>query len=166
MINYEDEIDLSLCLTNNSINLIKTKIELNFESDFVYETTSLEYSKGFMGMFNNVKLKLEYCRIICTNINEKQMTINNKEVILRPLLCLDFNQITANVVVNKSKNEFKIHVLGSKQEFKFRAQSKMVLETFLIYLNYYISISRGARENLLGVSLRNKFYKVNIICLT
>ena len=154
-INYEDEVDISMTL--NSLKLIKANCELNFETDFSYESSSLEFSTGLL--YKQVKVKLEYCRILCSDINEKNRVFNKKEIILKPLLCLDFNQVTANIFVNKVKNEFKIMVLGSNMQFKFRAKSKSIMDSFLTYLNYYISISLGSKENLLGISLRDKFYK-------
>ena len=153
-----DDVQSELSLTYNSINLIRVNCELNFETNFVYESTSIEYTNGTF--YSEVKLKLEYCRIICSSLSEKHKTINNKEIIFNPVLCLDFNQVTAKVFVNKSKKEFKIMVLGCKEVFKFRAKSEAVLESFLIYLNFYISISKGDKQNLLGVSLRPNFYKV------
>jgi len=155
IINYEE--DLSLNQTNNTLNNIRSNLNLNFESDFQYESTSFEFSTGYF--YSNVKVKLEYCRIICSSLKEKHKIINNKEIILRPLLCLDFNLVTAKVYVNRPKKEFRIMVLGCKEAFKFRVKSDSVLDTFLIYLNYYVSISKGAKQNLLAVSLRKDFYK-------
>ncbi len=155
---YDDD-DNSVTLSYNSLNLIRANCELNFESEFCYETTSLEYVNGLFSS-TSVKMKLDYCKIVCSDLKEKHLKVNNREIILKPLVCLDFNQVTAKVYVNKLKREFKIVVLGSSKEFVFRAKSEGVLDSFLTYLNYYISISKGAKENLLGVSLRDNFYKV------
>ncbi len=158
LINYDAEADISYSYT--SLGIIKANYQINFEREFIFESTSVEYLDGLL--YSPIKLKLEYCRILCSNLKEKHKKINDKEVILNPLVCLDFNQITAKTFVNKSKNEFTIKILGSKKDFKFRVKSRGIMDAFLAYLNYYISISKGARENLMGVSLRKNFYKVNI----
>ena len=156
IINYEEDSPLNLTYT--SLNLIRANCELNFESDFIYESSSFEFSSGLF--FTPIKLKLEYCRIVCSNLKERHKIINNQEIILRPLLCLDFNQVSAKIFVNRTKKQFKIMVLGCKEKFKFKTKSEGVFDSLLVYLNYYISISKGSKDNLLGISLRKDFYKV------
>ncbi len=160
LFDFDNDTDNSLTLSYNSLNLIRANCELNFDSDFCYETISMDLYTGLFSS-TSVKIRLDYCKIVCSDLKENHLKMNNREIVLKPLLCLDFNQVTAKVYINKQKKEFKIAVLGCSKEFVFRAKSDGVLDSFLIYLNYYISISKGAKENLVGVSLREDFYKVN-----
>ena len=52
-------------------------------------------------------------------------------------------------------------MLGSDNEFFLKTTNSEVFDRILVCLNYFIRNSRGRKENLIGVSLREDFYKVS-----
>jgi len=145
-----------------SLFLKETLSEIEFQNFFKMTTCDIEYKEGIF--YKKVKIILESNKLtafekLLENDNKNQQNLNN------PVLVLNFDQITAEVSVLPDTNKFTIYVLGCKRVFQFRTEKKEIYKTVLYYLNYFINTSIGSRTNLLGVSLRNDFYKVIIFMI-
>ncbi len=138
-----------------SLFIKETLSEIEFKKYFKMTTREVEFKDGMF--YKKVKLILESNKLTAfDNVQDE-----NAENIYFPLLVLNFDQITAEVSVIPDSNKFTIYVLGSKKVFQFRAEKREIFKNLLYYLNYFINSSNGSRTNLLGVSLRNDFYKVS-----
>jgi hypothetical protein len=138
----------------------QTLLELEFSKMFKMVTTSVEYKENVF--YKKVKLVLESNKIMAFDYEVKKKKNNaNSNELINPLLVLNFDQVTACVSVKPNSNKFCIYVLGSSKVFKFRIINKPIFYSVLLHLNYYIESSLGNKTNLLGISLRDNFHKVN-----
>lgn len=137
--------------------------ESEFEKSFRLVTTSIDFKTGQF-FYQRVKFIVEPCRLLVFSYHNNNQYDPNEQY--NPLLVLDFNQVTAAVTCDKTTNSnnfnFRIMVLGHPKNFKFTTTSKEIFQTAITYLNYYITNSAGSKTNLLGISLRLGFEKVNI----
>lgn len=136
----------------------ETLSEIEFKKIFKMTTCDVEYKEGMF--YKKVKMILESNKLTAYDKLQETQT-KNIQNIYSPLLVLNFDQITAEVSVIPESNKFTIYVLGCKRVFQFRSDKKEIYKTVLYYLNYFLKTSIGSRTNMLGVSLRNDFHKVN-----
>ena len=82
-----------------------------------------------------------------------------------PKLSLNFDLVTAKLIVDKSKNILTILILGTDKKFKIRIrESKEIFERIAKLINQSIATSLGNASNLFGVVYRSEeFFKYNYI---
>jgi hypothetical protein len=143
---------------NEILNNKKALFEIEFLKDFRIFSTNVEYKAKIF--YQRVKFFLEPNKLLCYEYNN-QLDISND--VCTPLCVLDFDQLTVDVAIRVKSLKFRILVLGYNDEFKFKVTNKEIFEKVLIHLNYFINVSAGKQNNLLGISLRKEFYKVMIL---
>ena len=137
--------------------------EREFHNFFKLVTNSVEFK---MKMFyNKVKMVIEANRILLFECyikdpknnkdnKEKDEKINpisrsNNNDYENPLIVLDFDQVTAGVSVKSKSKKFKIYVLGSNRDFKFKTTfSSFYFSLETIHIDAFIQAN----------SLNNIFY--------
>lgn len=125
------------------------KIDDLIEETYVINTDLIQL--GINGKFYKVRLTLADYAIICYDVKPKANE--------RPLLVINFNQISADAQINKRSGALQIFILGFNNKIEFKSENKELFANFLSFLNYFVINSKGAKENLVGLCLRNNFYK-------
>lgn len=77
-----------------------------------------------------------------------------------PIVNLDFDFITAEMILNIESLSFRIVVLCSEKHFSFYIPDKTVYLSITKKINIIIKNSRGYKVNLVSIPLRKEFYKV------
>ena len=121
----------------------KALIEFDLQKKFSIQSNEILYKKTYF--YEKVKVILEPNRIIVYKLN------NDTEGKNKLLFVLDFNQLTMEIAVNKRQKKFRILILGSVKDFRFKTNNLKLFEEFLVYLNYFISNSEGKKENLIKI---------------
>ena len=146
-----------LQIKNNLLIILRNKIEeppSNFISD--------------IGIEKIIDCK-KYNSTMNTDISTDISSISNKNKNSKDnfLLFLDFNLITCKIFVHKTKNKFRLLILGKtnnneiyKQriiKFKMINSEKITFNNICKNINYQIQLSDGYQENKLNASL-NKYF--------
>ena len=131
----------------------KSLIEFEFEKQFSFTSEEILYKKTTF--YQKVKLIIEPNRIISYSLRSKKGL----------LFVLDFNQLFIKIIVNIRTKKFRILILGSSKDFRFKTNNYYLYQRVLISLNYFITNSKTYLCNPLEVSLRNNFFKVILINL-
>lgn len=84
----------------------------------------------------------------------------------RPILILDFDFLSAFSFVDFKNFQFKINIVGYKNEFIFKIENdKLLFTKLIVYLNFILSQSKGNKEIQMSTILRGdmffKFYFLN-----
>ncbi len=126
----------------------KSLIELEFEKKFSLTTEEILYKTR--SFYQKVRLVIEPNRIISYSLESK------KDL----LFVLDFNQLLIEIAVNKRQKKFRILILGSSKDFRFKTHNYYLYQHVLLSLNYFISNSKLNKYSPLEVSLQKNFFKV------
>lgn len=148
----EDDINVGF-KTLDYLDMKKIRLEKEFFKMIKLVTSFAEFKENLL--YYQVKLVVEPNRIAAFNTKCKEEYTNE------PYVVLDFDYISAKLLISRKKNKFRILVLGTDKEFHFKVSNKELFERVIISLNFIIENSRGAKTNLLGVSKRKDFHKVN-----
>ena len=83
--------------------------------------------------------------------------------ISKPLLCLNFNLLTCELLINKKcLDEFSILILGTKKQYSFIIKDSKIKQKFCYILGTFISNSDGYSSNQLNLVLsRPKYFNKN-----
>lgn len=187
--NTIDKIDSFIYVAKISSNLYDRKNTFKKEyinSLNIFLQTTGEFKEGKNYVFCHIKVKdntltvLPYENIDMNKeiIESKKKMKNNFFVIPKkteikkefPLFTINFNLVTCQLVTHKTKQKFRIIVLGEKisednildsKVFKFKliSHSPEEYKESCRLINKSILSSKGFRKNKLNVSLLDKYYK-------
>lgn len=174
-------------LSDIKVRLKLTEIFSERDTTFLQEknklplkySTEVEYKEG--GIFRKYKLEVAENRLLIVryihrvnksnsdNNNDSQnkasesKPINQSNKVLMedyyyPILALDFNFITAGMTVIREQMELSIYVLGSDLVFRMRVNNKEIYDKMINAITISISTSKGAKMNLLAVTIRHNWH--------
>lgn len=174
------------CCSENSMTEIKVKLKLSeilsdHNKTFLEEknklplkySTEVEYKEG--SSYKKYKLEISENRLIIIKYISKLNKINEDdrdtetnpmqkptkfliEDYYHPILSLDFNLITAGITLIKEQMEIIIYVLGSNLSFRMRVNNKEIFDKMTYAISLAISTSKGAKMNLLAITMRHKWH--------
>ena len=105
-------------------------------------------------------------------IEKKEKTNNEDKEFLKfdyemsnPILCLNFDLLTCNLILNKiNEREFTLLILGTSKKYSFIIEDKNIKDKFCYILGSLIYYSYGALSNKVNLVLSNKnFYSKTFI---
>ena len=153
-------------LKMNSISISTT---CSVKTDSVYKTGQL--------ILKNSKLIINQYESNKTDQKRINNSINQHVDILFPIFFIDFNMVTCELVVHKTKQKFRLIILGKNLKkkdydnnddfiYKYRVvkfamlyQSKEVFNLICENINKSIILSYGSKYNIFSISIRNNFCK-------
>ena len=153
-------------LKMNSISISTT---CSVKTDSVYKTGQL--------ILKNSKLIINQYESNKTEQKRINNSINQHVDILFPIFFIDFNMVTCELVVHKTKQKFRLIILGKNLKkkdydnnddfiYKYRVvkfamlyQSKEVFNLICENINKSIILSYGSKYNIFSISIRNNFCK-------
>ena len=153
-------------LKMNSISISTT---CSVKTDNVYKTGQL--------ILKNSKLIINQYESNKTEQKRINNSINQHVDILFPIFFIDFNMVTCELVVHKTKQKFRLIILGKNLKkkdydnnddfiYKYRVvkfamlyQSKEVFNLICENINKSIILSYGSKYNIFSISIRNNFCK-------
>ena len=153
-----------LKIQNNSLIILKNKIEEphNFFISSDIGNDKLVYNNNSMN--TNASSNLSISADKNKNINKNNISINNNY-----LLYLDFNLLTCKFLINKTKQKFRLLILGKQDKkdiyqyrvIKFRMLDleKELFNNVCKNINNIILSSNGYKENIINASLNKYFCK-------
>ena len=178
-------------LSDRKIHFIQEYLQLNTISisSTCYVKTDINYKYGHLTLYNSKLAINQYeSNKLSSNIEEQTLYYNrsitpisinedfrSKEDIFYPLFFIDFNLVTCQLVIHKTKQKCRLVILGKNLEendfnngkdyiYKFRVvKFKMpdILEKKFTLIceaiNKSIILSNGYRNNIFSINLRKNF---------
>lgn len=97
--------------------------------------------------------------------NEHKIYLKFEYELSNPILCLNFDILTCNLILNKiNDREFTLLILGTSKKYSFIIEDKNTKDKFCYILGNLIYNSYGAQSNKLNLVLSNKnFYSKTFI---
>jgi hypothetical protein len=185
--------ELLLELLQNTVNIISkpktNQILSNRTKTFIQEyhklnnisisttcsvKTDREYKTGKLILNNNKLVILQY-QSNKKNQNYNLNTIIQTVDILNPIFFIDFNMATSELVIHKTKQKFRLVILGKNMKnhdfdnnddyiykyrivkFKMPYESSEVFKLICENINKSIILSDGYKHNIFGINIRNHF---------
>ena len=146
-----------LQIKNNILVILKNKIE-DYQNNYISDIGTEKIID--LKKYNNSSMNTE----ASTNIS---ISLNKNTKIVNSLLHLDFNLITSKLIIHKTKQKFRLLILGKVNEkkisqyriIKFRMINceKEIYNNICKSINNIILSSTGYKENIINASL-NKFF--------
>jgi hypothetical protein len=154
----------------NSKKYIESHLILNKHLLLILKRNKIEEQKD-NSINSNYKLKESF---IQSNNKFTKKGINFKDIkklydIFHPILCLNFDLVTAKVTGDEKNNEISIQVLSNKIlifKLKTLENNKKLFQSLLQNLSLNILLSNGYMLNLLTISLEKDFYLSYYISLS
>ena len=143
-------------LNNKFSSIVKFKIEGKIKN----------YKKGKL-LLNNEKLIIIKLNTD-TYFNKNKINLSSKENILcKPLLSLNFNQISTTFIFEIKTKKITFYILGNSDKneqytiikLKLNTLNNIQFENFIKILNKTINLSIGSSSNLLNISLYKNFFE-------
>ena len=130
--------------------------------------------KGKINNYRKGKLLLNNEKLIIIRLNPEIHFKNNKinlsskeNILCKPLLSLNFNQISTKFIFDMKTKEIIFYILGNSDkneqytiiELKLDSLNNNQFENFIKILYKIINLSIGSSTNLLNISLYKNFYE-------
>ena len=177
----------------NNINLVfNTLIMYKGPNDFIFDEYLLslnkrellltnipkEKLKGFKGVYFSKKSIVKNNAEFLRNLNKSNKSnnskisqleiIKNNKIINHPVLYLNFDYLTCNLIINNNINfEFTIMVLSQKKIYNFvfhiMNNNNKIFRTLITLLQRNIVESKGYKNNLFDISIKPNFYRTYFI---
>jgi len=143
-------------LNNKFSSIVKFKIKGKINN----------YKKGKLLLNNEkliiIKLNTDTC------FNKNKINLSSKEnVLCKPLLSLNFNQISTKFIFEIKTKKITFYILGNSDKneqytiikLKLNTLNNIQFENFIKILNKTINLSIGSSTNLLNISLYKNFFE-------
>ena len=150
-------------IKNNSLIIMRTKIESQSNINDTEISKIIDFKK-----YNNSPINTEMSTNVSISFNK-----NKKPIINNFLLYLDFNLITCKLIIHKTKQKFRLLILGKENKkeiykyriikFKMLNKEKEIFNNICKNINNCILSSNGYIENLINCSLNRHFCKTFFI---
>ena len=184
--NLYKPMNIKKILTNRKSNFEKEYLKLNniqISSTCEVKTNSI-YKYGHLTLYKTKMTITQYeSTRIRQDLNDNSMTsfiVNNddltsKEDILFPIFFIDFNLVTCELLIHKTKQKFRLIILGRNigekdydndsdyiaktrvVKFKMPSQSSQVFKEVCEKINKSIILSKGYSNNLFSICIRQNF---------
>lgn len=172
--NFEKEY-----LKLNSIQISST-CEVKINSIYKYGHLTLYKSKMTINEYESTKIRQESTDNSMTSFNYNSFSIINEDLtsredILYPIFFIDFDLVTCELLIHKTKQKFRLIILGKNlgekdydndsdyiskyREVKFRMPSisSQVFKLVCEKINKSIILSKGYSNNLFSINIRKNF---------
>ena len=175
--NFEKEY-----LKLNSIYVSST-CEVKINSIYKYGHLTLYKSKMTITEYESTKIRQDLTDNSMTSLNFSNLTnltitnedLTSREDILYPIFFIDFNLVTCELFIHKTKQKFRLIILGRNIEekdydndndyiskyrvvkFKMPSNSSQVFRFVCEEINKSIILSKGYSNNLFSINIRKNF---------
>ena len=178
--------DIKKVLASRKSNFEKEYLELNevqvsstcevkINSKYKYGHLTLYKSKMTINEFESTKIRYDLNDNSMTSFNFNNDDLTSREDILYPIFFIDFNLVTCDLIIHKTKQKFRLIILGRNLEekdydndndyiskyrvvkFKMPSNSSQVFKFVCEEINKSIILSKGYSNNLFSINIRKNF---------
>jgi hypothetical protein len=154
---------------------VSSTCEVKINSKYKYGHLTLYKSKMTITEFESTKIRYDLNDNSMTSFNFNNDDLTSRADIFYPIFFIDFNLVTCDLIIHKTKQKFRLIILGRNLEekdydndndyiskyrvvkFKMPSNSSQVFRFVCEEINKSIILSKGYSNNLFSINIRKNF---------